>query len=53
MTREEAAVRFPLSHPGVTSAIIGLARAAEVAQAIRHAQAGPLDASLVARLNVS
>ncbi len=51
MTREEAAVRFALSHPGVTSAIIGLGSLVEVADAVRFVDAGPLDAELLARLN--
>ncbi len=51
MTREAAAVRFALSHPGVTSAIIGLGSPAEVADAVRFVDVGPLDAELLARLN--
>jgi aryl-alcohol dehydrogenase-like predicted oxidoreductase len=53
MSRQEAAVRFALSHPGVASAIVGFATPAEAAEVIRHSDAGPLDASLLARLNVS
>lgn len=51
MSRQQAAVRFALSHPAVTSAIIGFATPDEVEQAVRFADAGPLDASLLARLN--
>jgi aryl-alcohol dehydrogenase-like predicted oxidoreductase len=51
MTPEAAAVRFALSHPKVTSAIIGFATPAEVQDAVRYADAGPLDARLLARLN--
>jgi aryl-alcohol dehydrogenase-like predicted oxidoreductase len=51
MTRQEAAVRFALSHPGVASAIIGLGAPEEVDDAARFVDAGPLDAALVARLN--
>jgi L-galactose dehydrogenase/L-glyceraldehyde 3-phosphate reductase len=51
MSREEAAVRFAISHPGVTSAIIGLASTAEVADAARFVDAGPLDSAVLARLN--
>jgi aryl-alcohol dehydrogenase (NADP+) len=51
MPREEAAVRFALSHPGVTSAIVGLGTPEEVADAARFAAAGPLDAALCGRLN--
>lgn len=52
MTRQEAAVRFALSHPGVTSAIVGFATPAEVGEVAGFANAGPLDASLLARFNV-
>jgi len=51
MSRTEAAVRFAISHPGVSSAIIGLGSPEEVAEAVRFLDAGPLDASLLARLN--
>ena len=53
MSCQEAAVRFALSHPAVTSAIIGFATPDEVDQAVRFVDAGPLDASLLARLNGS
>lgn len=53
MSRQEAAVRFALSHPAVSSAIIGFATPEEVDQAVRFVDAGPLDASLLARLNGS
>jgi len=42
VTLPEAAVRFALSHPQITSAIIGLATPAEVAAATHYAAAGPL-----------
>lgn len=48
---EEAAVRFALGHTGVTSAIIGCASPEQVGELVRFAAAGPLDASLLARLN--
>lgn len=48
---QEAAVRFAISHPGVTSAIVGLARQTEVADAVRFASAGRLDGDLLAKLN--
>ncbi len=51
MQREEAAVRFALSHPGVTSAIVGFATPDEVTAAASFVDEGPLDASLAARLN--
>jgi aryl-alcohol dehydrogenase-like predicted oxidoreductase len=50
MTREEAAVRFALSHSAVTSAIIGFATPAEVADAVGFAYRGPLEADLLRRL---
>jgi aryl-alcohol dehydrogenase-like predicted oxidoreductase len=51
MTPQEAAVRFALSHAGVTSAIVGLATPAEVADAAGFATAGRLDGELLATLN--
>jgi aryl-alcohol dehydrogenase-like predicted oxidoreductase len=48
--REEAAVRFALSHPAIHSAIIGFAAPEQVAQAARFAAAGPLDPGCLARL---
>jgi aryl-alcohol dehydrogenase-like predicted oxidoreductase len=50
LRREEAAVRFALSHPAVTSAIIGFASPAEVAEAVSFAYRGPLEADLCQRL---
>jgi aryl-alcohol dehydrogenase-like predicted oxidoreductase len=50
MTREEAAIRFAISHPQVTSAIVGFASPQEVERAVRFAYRGPLEAELVARL---
>jgi aryl-alcohol dehydrogenase-like predicted oxidoreductase len=51
MPREEAAVRFAISHPGITSAIVGLGSPAEVADAVRFVDAGPLDSEVLAQLN--
>ncbi len=51
MTRAEAAVRFAIAHPGVISAIVGLGSPAEVADAVRWIDSGPLDAEVIARLN--
>ncbi|MGD9719739.1 MAG: aldo/keto reductase [Pirellulales bacterium] len=51
MAREEAAMRFAISHAGVTSAIVGLGTPAEVAAAAGWIEAGALDATLLARLN--
>jgi len=50
MTREEAAIRFAISHPQVTSAIVGLASPQEVERAVGFAYRGPLEAELVVRL---
>ena len=47
--REEAAVRFALSHPAVSSAIIGFASPEQVSQAVRFAAAGPIDPACLAR----
>jgi aryl-alcohol dehydrogenase-like predicted oxidoreductase len=51
LPRDEAAIRFVLGHPGVTSAIVGWATPEQVERAVAHAAAGPLDATLWARLN--
>jgi aryl-alcohol dehydrogenase-like predicted oxidoreductase len=48
--REEASVRFVLSHPAVSSAIIGFASPEQVLEAARFAAAGPLDPACLARL---
>jgi aryl-alcohol dehydrogenase-like predicted oxidoreductase len=50
MSRQEAAVRFSLSHPGVSSAIVGFATPEQVSQAVGFASAGPLDAAVLARI---
>jgi aryl-alcohol dehydrogenase-like predicted oxidoreductase len=46
----EAAVRFALSHPAVTSAIVGFGRPEEVSEVVGFAMRGPLDAALLGRL---
>lgn len=51
LAREEAAVRFSLGHPGVTSAIVGLATPEQVDASVEAATRGALDAELGARLN--
>jgi aryl-alcohol dehydrogenase-like predicted oxidoreductase len=43
---KETAVRFALSHPGVSSAIIGFATPDEVWEIARFAAAGPLDVGI-------
>jgi aryl-alcohol dehydrogenase-like predicted oxidoreductase len=48
--RQEAAVRFALSHPAITSAIVGFGTPDEVSQVVRFAAAGPLDDDLLQRL---
>jgi aryl-alcohol dehydrogenase-like predicted oxidoreductase len=48
MSREEAAVRFALSHPSVSSAIVGFAALEQVADVARFAHLGPLDATVFA-----
>jgi aryl-alcohol dehydrogenase-like predicted oxidoreductase len=49
-TLEEWAVRFALSHSGVSSAIVGLGSPDEVRQAVDHAAKGPLDSAALAAL---
>jgi L-galactose dehydrogenase/L-glyceraldehyde 3-phosphate reductase len=51
ISREEAAVRFALSHPGVTSAIVGFATPGEIREVVRFAAAGPLDIQALAAFN--
>jgi L-galactose dehydrogenase/L-glyceraldehyde 3-phosphate reductase len=43
MTLPEVAVRFVLSHRAVTSALIGFSDEEQLADAVRYANAGPLD----------
>jgi aryl-alcohol dehydrogenase-like predicted oxidoreductase len=50
MSLEAAAIRFALSHPAVSSAIIGFAAPDEVSQAARFAADGPLSADVLTRL---
>jgi len=51
LQREEAALRFAVSHPAVTSAIVGLGSPDEVNAAVAYADRGELDAKLIERLN--
>ncbi|MBX3412111.1 MAG: aldo/keto reductase [Pirellulales bacterium] len=46
----EAAVRFSLSHPQVSAALIGFGTSAELDEAVGHASRGPLGEELRARL---
>jgi L-galactose dehydrogenase/L-glyceraldehyde 3-phosphate reductase len=50
LSREEAAIRFALSHPAVSSAIIGFATPEQVSQAARFAAAGSLDPMCLGRI---
>lgn len=50
MSREEAAVRFAITHPQVTSAIVGFASPQEVEQVVGFAYRGPLEGELAERL---
>ena len=43
---KQAALRFTLSHPAVTSAIVGFGSAEHIDEALRFLSAGPADASL-------
>ncbi len=50
MSREEAAVRFALTHPAIATAIVGFATPEEVAAVVGFAERGPLDEALLGRL---
>jgi L-galactose dehydrogenase/L-glyceraldehyde 3-phosphate reductase len=50
MSPAEAAVRFALSHPNVTSAIVGFSTPEQVDDAVRWAGRGPLDDSLISAI---
>jgi len=47
---KRVAVRFVLSHPNVTSAIVGVSDAAQLEEVIEASEAGPLDAKLAGAL---
>lgn len=47
---KEAAVRFALSHPAVSTALIGFSNAEQIDEAIRFASRGPLPGDLLERL---
>jgi aryl-alcohol dehydrogenase-like predicted oxidoreductase len=47
---KELAVRFALSHPRITSAIIGFGAESHIDDALRYLEAGPLPARLLERL---
>jgi aryl-alcohol dehydrogenase-like predicted oxidoreductase len=47
---KELALRFALSHPAVTSAIVGFGEAGHVDDAVRCLNAGPLPDSILSRL---
>ena len=48
---DEAAVRFALSRPAVTSAIVGFANPEQIVEIADYVARGPLDSALLARLN--
>ena len=50
MTLNEAAVRFAISHDRVTSALIGTSKPANVDEALRYIEMGPLPKELLERL---
>jgi aryl-alcohol dehydrogenase-like predicted oxidoreductase len=50
MTLPEMALRFILSHPAVSTAIIGMRDPEHVRQNVAASDAGPLDAGLLAEL---
>ena len=47
LTLKDAAVRFVLSHPNVTSAIVGLSSGQQIDEAVRFAEAGPLEPTVL------
>ncbi|MCC6533459.1 MAG: aldo/keto reductase [Burkholderiales bacterium] len=50
-TRAQVALRFALSHPGITCAVIGSAELQHVDEALRAQALGPLPAAVLARLD--
>lgn len=50
ITLREAALRFVLSHSGVSSAIVGLGEPSHIDDAVTASDAGPLDPDLLSRL---
>lgn len=50
ITLAEAAVRFVLSKPGVSTALIGFASPAQIKEAIAFAANGPLEQELISRI---
>jgi len=50
MTLPEMSLRFILSHPAVSTTIVGMRDAAHVRQNVAASDAGPLDAGLLAEL---
>lgn len=50
ITLREAALRFVLSHSGVSSAIVGLGDPRHIDEAVAATEAGPLDPKLLSRL---
>jgi aryl-alcohol dehydrogenase-like predicted oxidoreductase len=50
---KEMALRFVLSHPSVTSAIVGIGEPGHVDEAVRYLNAGPLPDAVLARLRLS
>lgn len=51
MTLPEASLRYVLSLPGVTTALLGFGAPQEVTQAVAYASRGPLEESLMSELN--
>ena len=50
MSLKELAVRFVLSHRGVSSALVGFSSPEQIDEAVEYASRGPLDPELIARL---
>jgi aryl-alcohol dehydrogenase-like predicted oxidoreductase len=53
LRREEAAVRFAISHPAVASAIVGLGAPAEADEIVAYAARGPLAGELFRQLETA
>jgi len=50
MTLPELALRFVLSHPAVSTTIVGMRKLDHVRQNVRLSDGGPLDAALITKL---
>jgi aryl-alcohol dehydrogenase-like predicted oxidoreductase len=51
MSLKEVGVRFVLSKPNISTALIGFSNPAQIDEAIRYCSAGPLSKQVVEKLN--